>query len=280
MVYFSKPRLEGRALEQALAGSKRRGVRMFNSRTQEWALVTDSRALCAVALMKQRAASLKADMAKAGLYIQGADRAARVGDGNISVDVRAWMTEWSTEALLEVKWTRQSFSEARAEAKKKIPVLKEACTIGRWLQADGKPGKTIKAAAVGVLLVGPRAWDCSVHSIVGSKTATFGPTLLQSGWKKKSSGVSNWESWRGSAAPGSSKWPSGWSDHNARRVAVTRGCTLVKACGWFLDCQVTCLEGDLVIFREAFEHKPRKKRPASPSCSGTTKVARHCAPAR
>ena len=178
MVYFSKPRLEGRALEQALAGSKRRGVRMLNSRTQEWALVTDSRALGAVALMKQRAASLKADMAKAGLSIQGADRAARVGDGDISVDVRAWVTEWSTEALLEVKWTRQSFSEARAEAKNKIPVLKEACASGRWLQANGKPGKPIKAAAVGVLLVGPRAWDCSIHSIVGSKTATFGPKLI------------------------------------------------------------------------------------------------------
>ena len=122
-------------------------------------------------------------------------------DENFSVDVRAWMRDWSTEVLLEVKWTRKCFSVARAEGKKKIQDLKRACSSGRWLQANGKPGKAIKATAVGVLVVGPESWDCEVQSAIGTGKPSF-PSKAGHVPRKRRSGVSNWEKWRGDAAAG------------------------------------------------------------------------------
>jgi hypothetical protein len=175
MVSFSQPRLEGRALEHALAGFGGDGVRMRDDAAGEWGLVRDARAKAAMAYMRIRADTLRGELASAGLLVQGADRAVRVHGDDLSVDVRVWAKDHGTEALLEMKWTRQSLSVAMRQGLKKLPMLREASTHGKWLQKNGKPGKVVQAGAVGVLAVGPSSWRCSLECAKGTWEATYPP---------------------------------------------------------------------------------------------------------
>ena len=54
MAAFSKPRLEGRALEQVLAGDQRPGIRMRDERIGKWTTVNTSVAKAALTYMKAR----------------------------------------------------------------------------------------------------------------------------------------------------------------------------------------------------------------------------------
>ena len=67
MVYFSKPRLEGRALEHELAGCAGHCVRMFDSKTKTWVLVKDDRDRAARIYMRRRAKSWQAELGEVGL---------------------------------------------------------------------------------------------------------------------------------------------------------------------------------------------------------------------
>lgn len=172
MVLFSVPRLEGRALEHAMSGFGGHAVRMCDDE-DNWVKVADSRAKLAMACMKKRAATLKEELKSAGLAVQGADRSVRVNGTTVSVDLRVWVKEHNTEALLEMKWTRQSLDVALFSGLKKLETLKQATADGKWLQINGKPGKTVRAAGVGVLAVGPRAWKCFVQSAKGDWAASY-----------------------------------------------------------------------------------------------------------
>ena len=52
MVMFSKPRLEGKALEQVLAGDARPGIRMRDGSTGKWVNVKTAVAKAALTYMK------------------------------------------------------------------------------------------------------------------------------------------------------------------------------------------------------------------------------------
>eukprot|EP00973_Karenia_brevis_P067267 9353770-Karenia_brevis.AAC.1 len=108
MVYFSKPPLEGKALEHCLAGGRGFSIRMKDEKANKWVVVGDARARAAMKEMRTRAKTLKEEMAAAGLSVLGADRPVRVeGEVNLSVDVRASVKAKGSEGLLELKWTRQ-----------------------------------------------------------------------------------------------------------------------------------------------------------------------------
>jgi len=177
MVFFSVPRLEGRALEHAMSGFGGHSIRMYDDEAQTWVKVADIRAKLAMACMQKRAATLRDELKSAGLAVQGADRSVRVNGTTVSVDLRVWVKERSMEALLEMKWTRQSLDVALSAGLKKVETLKQASVDGKWLQSNGKPGKTVRAAAVGVLAVGPRAWKCLVQSATGEWSASY-PTCV------------------------------------------------------------------------------------------------------
>ena len=77
VVSFSKPRLEGKALEQCLAGVKGPGVRMFTG--EKWVVVKTATAKIAIKEMGVRAQTLKAELNAVGLSILAADRAVKLG---------------------------------------------------------------------------------------------------------------------------------------------------------------------------------------------------------
>jgi len=168
MVRFSKDRLEGRALEAAFAEDRRRGIHMHDP-DKGWVAVRTAEALKIQREMKSRAREVKAELKEQGMHILAADCPIVVECQDHSVDLRVWVPERQTEALIELKWTRQSLHVAMAEAKKCSTWQRSACISGKWLSKKGKTrkvGKSIKAKAFGALAVGP---DKLVGSVTGYK---------------------------------------------------------------------------------------------------------------
>ena len=207
---FSTARLEGRALEHALANDRRRGVRMLAG--GEWRAVTSPAALEARRFMRVRAASLSEDLKVRGLHVRGADLTAKVELDDvvaaISVDLRLLCASRQGIGLVEVKWTRQSMAVGLAQAEKMLPKLRAAAKSGRW--ASGR--KPIAAVAVGVLVVTPTRWHLELHAVKGQWTDVHGTSIEAAAVKRKS----GWEAWRGDRKPGGARWPSGSSGRSGR----------------------------------------------------------------
>ena len=174
MTSFSRARLEGKALEHALAGFDGDGVRMRHDGPKgPWEEVRTPLAKAAMKYAKARAPDLRSELASAGLLVQGADRAVRVGSDTVSVDVRVWSKDHGMEALLEMKHTRQSLAVSLKSGLKKLPMLKQAAIGGKWLQNNGKPGKDVRAGAIGALAVGPSSWECVLQCARGTWETTY-----------------------------------------------------------------------------------------------------------
>jgi len=156
-----------------MAGFGGQTVRMYDDEVRDWVKVADARAKAAMAYMQKRAASLRDELKSSGLAVQGADRAVRIDGATVSVDLRIWVKERSTEALVEMKWTRRSLDRSLSNGMEKMDILKKASVDGKWLQSNGKPGKPVQASAVGALAVGPRAWKCVIQSATGDWTASY-----------------------------------------------------------------------------------------------------------
>jgi len=85
MTSFSRARLEGKALEHALAGFDGDGVRMRHDGPKgPWEELLTPQAKAAMKYAKARAPDLRSEFASAGLLVQGADRAVRVGSDTVS----------------------------------------------------------------------------------------------------------------------------------------------------------------------------------------------------
>jgi hypothetical protein len=230
MTVFSAARLEGKALEQCLGGSRSFGIRMYDESLDKWVVVRDARSTAALQAVRPRAATLKSELQEAGLTVLGVDQPVKVERGDkLSVDVRVWVRERGTSGLLDMKWTRQSLSVAVSDAKKKFPKLREACDNGKWVQCNGKVGKPVKACVVGALAVGPSLWRCDLQAtntddVWRASYPEEVPLLTQ---RAKKTG---WYNYRGDAKPGDEKWPFGksnWEAHNVERAA-RRLATLAK----------------------------------------------------
>ena len=70
---FSKERLEGRALEHALAGHGGSSVRMRDDRTGEWVQVTTQEAQAAMRYMAGRSKTLVQQLSQRGFKFRSAD---------------------------------------------------------------------------------------------------------------------------------------------------------------------------------------------------------------
>ena len=159
MASFSRERLEGRALEHALAGDARQSVRMYDDRQDKWVAVSTDSAKAALRLMRARVATLLPELRAAGLSVLGADCPVTVDGTRHSVDLRVRVMDKRADCLMEVKWSRKSLDVALGDAKKSWSWQRRACQGGRWLARGSlKPGKPIQAAAVGAVAVGPAAW--------------------------------------------------------------------------------------------------------------------------
>ena len=172
MATFSQARLEGKALEEELAGHAGLGIRMLDEKTSQWVVVRGEQAKCIRLQMRRRVKVLRDELSSAGLGILSADRPLRVDGECVSVDLRIWCRTRGAVALVEVKWSRQSLAIALNEGMDKIPVLKKACRSGSWVQSSGKVGGKVKAAMAGVLAVGPSDWRCYLVQAQGNWTST------------------------------------------------------------------------------------------------------------
>ena len=205
----SRPRLEGRALEHALANDRWPGVRVCYQ--GQWKTVMSQEALEARAYMKTRAKKLVEELRDRGLHARGADLAVQLAEDDAealgsatrstSVDLRIFDGTRSGFWLLEVKWTRRSMATSLTEARKSLPKLRAAATSGRW--ARGR--KRVAAIAVGVLAGTPTSWRAEVKSLSGDWTADLSLDTTPPRAKRPS----GWAAWRGSSEPGSDRWPSG-----------------------------------------------------------------------
>ena len=83
MVVFSKPRLEGKALEQILAGDARRGIRMREGSSGKWVTVNSEEAKEALAYMKTRAKRLVDDLKAKGFVCSGGDMPVLMEDKDV-----------------------------------------------------------------------------------------------------------------------------------------------------------------------------------------------------
>ena len=214
MVKFSKVRLEGRALEHALAGDKGPFVRMFDVATGKWVVVKTEVAKTARRYMAGRAKELLQQLCEKGFFCSSADvpvtlhaQDAGTHGKQISVDVHLWCQGKGEHALVEVKWGRRDFKKVQAKAKGCIPKLKAASLRGRWSRSD----RRIAASLVGALSVSPSTWALELQAARGRwKSSCTAEDSLQA--KAKPSGKSNWQAWRKGAAPGDKpRWPSGRS---------------------------------------------------------------------
>ena len=102
---FSKERLEGRALEHALAGdlAKRRSIRMYDDVAEKWVNVDDYVAKGAMAYMRGRCRELEEELRERGLKCCGGDKAAHVDGKTLSVDLYLHCGRRNRKALVEVK---------------------------------------------------------------------------------------------------------------------------------------------------------------------------------
>jgi len=169
---FSKPRLEGRAFEHGLGRDSGFNIRMKDA-SGGFVDVVGPHAKHIREEMRSRADSVVEDMASQGLFRKGADCHVQIGAGcgwvDKSVDLRVSVAAKKAEAILEVKWSRQSLGKSAVEAAKSLPWLRDASARGRWASSR----RPVQATAVGTLVVGPRDWHCSIEATDGSWSLTF-----------------------------------------------------------------------------------------------------------
>jgi hypothetical protein len=209
MVAFSKERLEGRALEHALAGDRRTSIRMYDERSGEWVSVATQVAKTALTQMRRRSKDLVQQLQERGFVCSGGDKAVTVDGSTMSVDLYMQCASRGGWALVEVKWGRKDFKACVRRAKGCIPKLKAAAARGRWLSSR----KVVAASIVGALAVSPETWSLELQAAKGRwKDAYDAETPPVAKTARTWSGKSNWEKWRKGAFPGERPaWPSGRS---------------------------------------------------------------------
>lgn len=215
---FSVARLEGRALEHAIAGNSGCHVRMLDKRKRP-VLIRSEEAKAARKYMRARYSTLQADLLKRGCSCRGGDRvvklaqsdAKRLGQEQVSVDLL--LLCGYGYALVEAKWSRRSLQGSLDFGMKCLPKLR-AATQGRWSSR-----RAVTAKLVGVLAVSPSAWTLTLISIASTWATTLSSSdvLEEQRERKRKSGVSNWKAWRGAAVPGDERWPSGKPGRSGRR---------------------------------------------------------------
>ena len=182
---FSTARLEGRALEDTLAGDRSHRIRMKDDRTRVFRWVGGVEAAEIRKYMAARFSQVKEEMAQHGLTIQDGDCPVRIKGARRSVDARLWSSFHGANALVEAKWTRGLARDAMAEGEKSLPMLRDACSEGVWLRSRAK----VKASVVGVLVVKPSSWRCVLSYTDGSSSAEY-PTVSPPPPKKRRGGKS------------------------------------------------------------------------------------------
>ena len=176
VVSYSTPRLEGRALEHALAGDGGFSIRMKDARG-EFHPVGGHVAKKIRQEMTMRVALLLPEMKEQGLHLVlgDADLPVQLEEGTRSVDLRLWSKHHQSYALVEVKWTRRSLDVAQAWGWKSVPWLLEACCGGVW-QRGRKP---VRAGCVGVLVVRPSDWRCILMPSKGQQRKSVYPMAAE-----------------------------------------------------------------------------------------------------
>ena len=169
MPLFSKARLEGRALEHALAGDGGKRIRMKDPKSGSFEWIGGAEAAEIRRYMDTRLGGLREEMQKEGLHIQRADCPVTIGREARSVDLCLWSSPHGGNALVEVKWTRRQMGVAMAWGSASLPMLKRACKEGVWMRG----GKGVKASVVGVLVVRPQDWCCKLSPASGSTSVQF-----------------------------------------------------------------------------------------------------------
>ena len=178
---FSKPRLEGRALEHALAGDGGVAIRM---KDREFQPVCTPEAKQIRRYMDNRVAELRTAMEPQGLYLGPADCPVKLAAGDhISVDVLVWSSAHQGNILTEVKWTRRSQAAALKWGKQSLPKLRAARSGGTWLRSR----KEVKAVGTGVLVVRPADWYLELTAL-GKSVIKYPKAMLTT--KKRASGRS------------------------------------------------------------------------------------------
>lgn len=218
---FAKYRLEGRALELELKGDTGYGISMQKP-DGTWMWVQGAEARQIRLCLRARVKELKPDMEAHGLICGGALELAAHGGKLHSIDLKVRCRARGEEALVQVKWTRQDQSVQMAKGREDLPHLEEICENGRWERNRHE----ITASLVGVLVVGPDAWQCELKSCNGSWSASYSSIdeapepPSRSG--ARTPGRSNWAPWRGDAPPGSALWPSGGPGSSGSRAPARK----------------------------------------------------------
>ena len=228
---FDTCRLEGRALEHALANDAGHGIRM---KTPAGAfVVVQSPSAKAIRLqMKARSDLLLEELAARGLNRAGADlpfrlsredsEALELDSRDMSVDLRLWICQRQGYALVEVKWTRGALRQAMGRARSQLGKLERAALNGVWLRSR----HGIEAIAVGAMAAGSKSWSLELRGLGGYWTADYcspgrAPVEPAPQLKCRPSGRSGWEDYKRKhgAAPGDEPvWLSNWEEHNAQRA--------------------------------------------------------------
>ena len=187
MSHYSTARLEGRALEHALAGEGGFRIRMKNAEgVFDWVGGTAAKDIRM--MMTRRVEELKADLKGEGLHVQDADcpvRLGGMGGEERSVDLRLWSSKHNCGVLVEVKWTRRGLNAALKHGRKSLPMLKEACRSGMWSRSRNK----VNASMVGVLVVTPTLWHGTLSDVEGSASFQY-PSPTAHVPRKRQSGTS------------------------------------------------------------------------------------------
>ena len=138
MAAFAKVRLEGKALEDALAGKGGSSVRMLDESSGKWVQVKTEVAKAATRYMAGRSKELVEQLSLRGFLCSSGDMPATLHQQDVeaygkqvSVDLYMWCQAKAEHALVEVKWGRGKFKAVRKRARGCIPKLKAASLRGR-----------------------------------------------------------------------------------------------------------------------------------------------------
>ena len=171
---YSKPRLEGRALEHGLTSycrAQRNGVsakpaqyiRMIRKGggidlVRKPAILSE--------MLAVSSAVCESIQGEAPVVIRFAEQTAR-NDSNqqVSIDIRASIRK--KEAWLETKWSRKSLKVAHSNACAKADVFQALSSTSLQLDANLGGGKVPRPHYIGALGVGPRRWRLSVTDRAG-----------------------------------------------------------------------------------------------------------------
>ena len=209
--------MEGRALEHVLAGHNKLFIRMYDEENQKWVKVTTTVAKNALRYMRGRCKKLLEELEERGLSCKGGDKAVKVGGTNMSVDLYLYCKARGGYALVEVKWTRESFKACVRRAKACIPKLKAAANGGKWLSNR----REVAASIVGALAVNHETWALELQAAKGRWKDSHEPGApLPEPVQKSRNGsrLSGWKKWRAGVSPGDKPlWPSGKPGTRAKR---------------------------------------------------------------